>query len=190
MHGGLFLALKRDNPIQHRAIYWSRLSALTFILLFATAGIWTAYHLPGYTLLSKSNPLGYSNPLNKVVGIQIGAWVNNYANYPILMLVPALGFLGAFLAFVTARWSNHWYPFLSSALCIIGVIGTVGVSMFPFILPSSRELSSSLLIWDASSSYLTLLIMLGGVIIFMPMILFYTSWVYRALSGKAKEVVK
>jgi cytochrome d ubiquinol oxidase subunit II len=69
----------------------------------------------------------------------------------------------------------------------MGVIGTVGVSMFPFILPSSTNLASSLLVWDASSSQLTLLLMLGVVIIFLPIVIIYTSWVYHALRGKVSS---
>ena len=73
----------------------------------------------------------------------------------------------------------------------MGVIGTVGVSMFPFILPSSVNLASSLLVWDASSTKLTLLLMLFAVIIFLPIILLYTTWVYRTLRGKVnKETIE
>ena len=42
----------------------------------------------------------------------------------------------------------------------------------------------SLLVWDASSSLLTLRIMLGATLIFMPIILLYTAWVYRVMRGR------
>lgn len=57
--------------------------------------------------------------------------------------------------------------------------------MFPFILPSSVDPRSSLTVWDSSSSHLTLFIMLVGAVIFMPIILAYTSWVYRVLWGRS-----
>jgi cytochrome d ubiquinol oxidase subunit II len=56
--------------------------------------------------------------------------------------------------------------------------------MFPFIMPSSLDGRSSLTMWDSTSSRLTLEIMLFAVIIFLPIILLYTSWVYRVLRGK------
>jgi cytochrome d ubiquinol oxidase subunit II len=56
--------------------------------------------------------------------------------------------------------------------------------MFPFILPSSAEPKASLTVWDASSSQLTLFIMLIAVVIFLPIVLAYTAWVYRVLHGK------
>lgn len=184
MHGGLYLAIKTESPIRDRAIRASRISALLLILFFAGGGYWVAYKIMGYQALSGIDPNGYSNPLHKEVTSQIGSWMTNYALYPILKIIPGIGFLGALLAFLTARMGVGRIAFLCSSLSIIGVIGTVGISMFPFILPSSTNLSSSLLVWDASSSYLTLLVMLGAVVIFLPIILIYTAWVYRIMRGK------
>ncbi len=59
--------------------------------------------------------------------------------------------------------------------------------MFPFILPSSLDPKSSLTVWDASSSHLTLFIMLVVTLIFLPIILAYTAWVYKVLWGKVDE---
>jgi len=187
MHGGLYLAMKTSRPIRERAIRSAKRAALCFIFLFAGGGLWVAQGLKGYQILSGVDPAGFSNPLNKIVITQMGAWLNNYAHYPILLAVPSLGFLGALGVLCLASFGNSKLAFVSSALSIIGVIATVGVSMFPFILPSSTHLSSSLLIWDASSSRLTLLTMLFAVIIFLPLILFYTSWVYYALRGKVSR---
>jgi cytochrome d ubiquinol oxidase subunit II len=73
--------------------------------------------------------------------------------------------------------------FITSGVAIAGVIGTAGVSLFPFMLPSSSAPNDSLMIWDTSSSLLTLQIMLGATVIFLPLILLYTSWVYYMLRG-------
>lgn len=184
MHGGLYLAIKTENPIRDRALRWSRFGAVALIAYFALAGYWVAYHLVGYTVVSTIDPLGFSNPLHKEVMPAVGAWMNNYAAYPITRVLPGLGFVGAMLAFIFARSGVGRLAFVFSSLSIVGVIGTVGVSMFPFILPSSTNLASGLLVFDASSSYLTLLLMLGVTIIFLPIILLYTAWVYRVLKGK------
>lgn len=184
MHGGLYLAIKTTNPIRDRAIYWARLMALLLIVLFAGGGIWIAYGVMGYEVAGNVDPLGYSNPLHKEVVSTTGAWLNNYSRYPWMLLAPTLGFVGAFVAFFMAPRGNSRIAFIFSSLSIAGVITTVGVSMFPFILPSSTNLSSGLLAWDASSSRLTLLLMLVAVVIFIPLITLYTSWVYYALRGK------
>lgn len=186
MHGGLYLALKTENPIRSRAIYKTRLSAICFIIFFALAGIWIAKYVAGYQVTGGSDPSGFSNPLQKTVVLKAGAWIGNYALYPWTMIAPLLGFAGALFAFLFAANATR-LAFICSSLSIIGVIATVGFSMFPFILPSSLDYASSLLVWDASSSRLTLLVMLFSVIIFMPIILIYTAWVYHALRGKVKK---
>jgi cytochrome d ubiquinol oxidase subunit II len=56
--------------------------------------------------------------------------------------------------------------------------------MFPFVMPSSTSLASSLTVWDSVSSHLTLGIMFWVTLIFMPMIIFYTSWAYSVMRGK------
>lgn len=60
----------------------------------------------------------------------------------------------------------------------------MGFALFPFLLPSSSAPGSSLTLWDASSSRLTLWIMLLATAVFLPIIIAYTTWVYRVLKGK------
>ncbi len=68
-----------------------------------------------------------------------------------------------------------------------GTIATAGAALFPFLLPSSSDPNASLTVWDASSSKLTLAIMLGAVAIFLPIILAYTGFVYRVMRGPVRE---
>ncbi len=51
-------------------------------------------------------------------------------------------------------------------------------------MPSSLDPRSSLTVWDSVSSEMTLGLMLGATVIFMPLIIFYTSWAYRVMRGK------
>ncbi|MGH8627370.1 MAG: cytochrome d ubiquinol oxidase subunit II, partial [Gammaproteobacteria bacterium] len=55
---------------------------------------------------------------------------------------------------------------------------------FPFIMPSSSHPNASLTLWDAVSSHRTLQIMFWVVLLFLPLIVVYTSWVYRVLRGR------
>ena len=77
--------------------------------------------------------------------------------------------------------------FRSSALAIAGVILTAGVSMFPFIMPSSTHPGHSLIAWDATSSYFTLTVMFWAAVVFVPIVLGYTLWCYRAMWGRIGE---
>ena len=74
--------------------------------------------------------------------------------------------------------------FAGSSLATIGIIATVGLSMFPFTLPSSIDPGSSLTVWSASSSHLTLWIKLLVTIIFVPIVLAYTAWAFRVMFGR------
>jgi cytochrome d ubiquinol oxidase subunit II len=94
------------------------------------------------------------------------------------------GILAALLAPLLANRRQTLLAFMASSLAIVGVIGTAGAAMFPFILPSSSDPSSSLTVWDSVSSHLTLSIMFWATLIFMPMIIFYTGWAYRVMRGK------
>lgn len=184
LHGGAYLAIKTEGVIQKRAICYAQIAAVLFIVLFAVAGYWVAHYLSGYALNTPMLMDGPSNPLHKSVSVLMGAWMSNYKLYPLLWAVPGAGFVGALLAIILLKAKCYRTAWICSALAVASTVITVGVSMFPFILPSSSDPSMSLMVWDASSSQTTLGIMLVAAIIFVPLIIAYTSWVYYVLRGK------
>ncbi len=148
MHGGAWLVLKTSGPVADRARKYGSLAALITIALFAVAGLWVWAGFGGYRITSVVDPMGASNPLLKTVVEENDAWFANYGSYPVLLLAPICGFIGAAGAFLGLRARREIGTILSSALSIFGIISTVGVSMFPFILPSSLDPRSSLTVWD------------------------------------------
>ncbi len=82
------------------------------------------------------------------------------------------------------RLARPGAAFVASSAAVFGVIASAGVNMFPFLLPSSSDPRSSLTVWDASSSRMTLFIMLVATAVFLPLIVAYTAWVFRVLRGK------
>jgi cytochrome d ubiquinol oxidase subunit II len=189
MHGGVWLALKADGPVAKRARAYGGAAALATVSLFALGGLALWMGIDGYRITSAIDPAGPSNPLAKTVVAEGGAWFANYAARPWLLIAPALGIAGAVSAASALLRGRDIVALLSSSLAIFGIISTVGVSMFPFILPSSLEPGSSLTVWDASSSHLTLFIMLVATAIFLPIVTAYTAWVYRVLWGKVDETM-
>jgi cytochrome d ubiquinol oxidase subunit II len=133
------------------------------------------------------DPTGPSNPLTKSVASETGGWLANYKAAPIIYVVPALGFAGAAVAALALWRRAPAVAFLASSLSVAGVIATAGFSLFPFLLPSSTHPNHSLTVWDSSSSQSTLTIMLGAVIVFLPIVLAYTSWVFYVLRGAVTE---
>ena len=186
MHGGTWVALKADGALAERARRAASLAAWTSLGLFILAGLWTAWALPGYSVAGPVAHDGPSNPLLKSVAITPGAWLANYRHWPVTFLAPALGLAGAYLAAILSRGQRDLYAFLASSVSIAGIIATAGLAMFPFLLPSSSSPNASLTVWDASSSRVTLFIMLLATLIFLPIVLLYTAWVIRVLRGRVK----
>jgi cytochrome d ubiquinol oxidase subunit II len=185
MHGAFFLNVKTQGILQSRAMVAARFCGLLTVLFFIAAGFWAYYNIDGYNLISIIPHDGPSNPLYKHVIRAPFAWFHNYQTIPITLLVPVTAVIAALLACLLTR--NPRTAFVFSGLSVSSIIATVGVSMFPFILPSSSNPAQSLIVWDSSSSQLTLFIMLIATVIFLPIVLTYTAWVYRVLRGKVTE---
>ena len=188
MHGGAWLGLRADGVVAQRGRRAGSFAAIFSLALFALGGwLVSSGHVAGYLITSDIDPGMPANPLWKEAVIAPGAWMRNFEAHAIFWLAPALGFLGAFGALVGLQTRFEWLTFLCSKLSVFGIISTVGVAMFPFLLPSSIQPSASLTVWDASSSHATLFNMLVATIIFLPIVLIYTAWVYRVLWGKVDE---
>jgi cytochrome d ubiquinol oxidase subunit II len=183
MHGGAYVACKTEGFVRARAQRAATFSAMILVVLFAAAGFW-ASRLNGYAVQTFAGTDGPSNMLLKTVTRVPGGLLANYRSEPAIILVPAIAFLSAFITLFLTR-ATKWpgITFITSGLSIAGIIGTAGVSLFPFMLPSSSTPNDSLIVWDTSSSLLTLKIMLVATIIFLPIILLYTSWIYYMLRG-------
>lgn len=184
MHGALWLQLRADTVIARRARSAAQWAAMILIAAFALAGLWVYLGIDGYHIVSMPPTDALPNPLTKEVVVGDGAWLANYAQYPWMMLAPILGLVGAALTILLARADRPGWGFVTSGLAISGVILTAGFSLFPFVMPSSTFPSGSLTVWDAPSSLRTLTVMFWAAVIFVPIILAYTVWTYRALWGR------
>ncbi len=187
MQGSVYTALKTEEVIATRSKIIAKFAGILLLILYVIGGLLTALYIKGYVIKSEVMMNGPSNPLYKTVEQVQGAWFNNFANMPWTLVAPVLVVLGVILVITFLKKDNMIGAFICSSVAIFGVVSTVGVIMFPFILPSSYDLVSSLTVWDASSSVLTLKIMLITTIIFLPIVLLYTAWVFRVLRGKVTE---
>lgn len=78
---------------------------------------------------------------------------------------------------------------ISTSLSIASMIGIVAFFSFPNLLSSTINPSHSLTILNASSSDKTLMIMFISVLIFLPIVILYTSWLYKVFKGKTDETI-
>ena len=184
LHGAAWLQVKTDGLVAERARSFGSVAAIATVVLYALAGVALWQWVDGYRITSAIAVAGPSNPMFKTAEVAAGAWFANYAAHPWTWAAPALGLLSPLLALVFLRLRRAVPALLASALGIAAIILSVGAAMFPFILPSSLEPRASLTVWDSSSSHMTLFIMLVATTIFIPIIVAYTSWVYKVLWGK------
>lgn len=186
-HGAAWLQLKTDGVIYERAKKVSAYLSLVTVLLFTLAGVYIALGVDGYVITSSIDTLATSNPMTKTVEIQAGAWLNNYSEYPWMLIAPTLAIIASLACSYFSVKSKSAMAFVASSLVITGIILTAGFSMFPFLMPSSTMPEASLTLWDATSSLLTLKIMFAVACIFVPIILAYTTYSYYVMRGRIKQ---
>ncbi len=182
-HGASWLNLKSSGTVKQRAGHAMLYAGVAFIVLFTLAGVWLG-RIDGYQIVGTIAHDGPSNPLLKTVVRAPHGWFANLSAHPALLLTLVAAYAGCGLAILLRRMPG--LAFLCSMLVPAATIATAGAALFPFLLPSSSEPNASLTVWDASSSQLTLAIMLGCVVIFLPVVLAYTAFVYRVMRGPVK----
>lgn len=183
LQGATFLSHRTDGDLQLRAKKTAAIATVVLLAAFTLGGFLVS-RIDGYVIRSIGDIGGTLNPLMKEVAREPGAWFANYHKVPILWLVPALAYVGGFAALAALRAGRTLLAFVGSSLACVSVIATAGIALFPFILPSSEMPRASLTAWDATSSHVTLNVMLWVALIFTPIVVAYTGWAYRVMSGK------
>ncbi len=187
MHGAIYLQLRTEGTVRRRAMVAARVAGAIFIVLFAAAGLWVAFGFPGYAITSMPSPNTAFAPLAKTVAHGPGSWLALTPFLSLKAVVAILAFGGAVFALVASSRRNPMLAFVLSSLAVAGVVLTAGFALFPFVMPSSSDPRSSLTVYDSVSSHRTLQIMFWAVLIFLPLIVVYTSWCYRVMRGKITE---
>ncbi len=179
MHGAAWAALKTEGALAERAARARKAAAVLFAASFALGGVWLAFK-PGYQIVAIGDTNAALDPRLKQVAVETGAWLANFRAHPALWLLPAGAIAAAALAALLKRAQA---AFCASSAAVVLALATVGAAMFPFLVPSRSMPAHSLTAWDAAASAHTLALMLLATIVFLPIILAYTRWVYRVLRG-------
>ena len=181
--GGSCLASGADDPIGSRARRAAIAGGLAAVVIFTVGGFWVST-IEGFKLVAGPDPGVAQTPLHQQVTRVPGGLLANYAAHPALWVLPALVYVGLLLGALAHTIRRPILAWWLGTLAWIGVIGTVGAAMFPFIMPSSSNPSHSLTVWNSGSSLVTLTWMVGFVVIFMLLIVWYTSWAFWVMRGK------
>jgi len=156
--GATWLIIKTEGELQERFYRLAR------PLLFVVLGF--------IVLVSAWTPLYYP-----FIAERWFSWPNLLYLSPVPILTAALA---ALLQRALAR-RREIQPFvLSLGLFLLGYLG-LGISLWPYAAPPSVT------IWDAASTPSSLSFMLVGVLILLPIILFYTGYSYFVFRGKVRS---
>ncbi|AIW19344.1 MULTISPECIES: cytochrome d ubiquinol oxidase subunit II [Vibrio] len=183
MQGATWLQMKTTDAVHARSRSVAQIMGLLTVATFVAAGFWVQ-SIEGYVITSAIDHNGASNPLAKEVVREAGAWMNNFEQYPLMWIAPALGVVMSLVTVLASRLERGGIAFFASSLGNAGIIFTAGLAMFPFIMPSDLMPNHSLTMWDATSSELTLNLMTGVAFIMVPVILAYTIWTYYKMFGR------
>jgi cytochrome bd ubiquinol oxidase subunit II len=184
MHGGAYLQMRLQGGLGRRVAGCTVAAAVVLMLLFAICGAWLATTLPGLRVDGAGSAW---TPLPAAASARIvaapAAWAGNYARSGALLAFPIGALLAIAATAALTRAGRDRLAFAGSACAVVATLLSAGVALFPFVLPSSVAPAASLTLWNASASPKTLQIMLWVVLLFVPLILLYTGWVYRVLRG-------
>jgi cytochrome d ubiquinol oxidase subunit II len=166
-HGNLFTLL---NP-------YGLLGGVLFVLLFTVHGsLWLTVKTEGEMRERGARMAGRLWPVLLVVAVAFLAftafatplWQNVLAR-PVFLVFP----LAAVVGLLASRWflaKRAWWKAWGAS------------GLFPNLLPSSLDPAASLTAFNSASTHLTLSIMLGVALVFVPIVLAYQFWVYRTFS--------
>ena len=187
MHGAIYLQLRTDGAVQERARRAALWCGIVFLAAFAAAGVWIATGIDAFRIATMPPPDSAFMPLAKTVERVSGGWIANYTQYTWMLSAPVLAFGGTLLALAASGARRAGFAFVLSCFGVAGVVLTAGFALFPLIMPSSSDPRSSLTVYDAVSTHRTLQIMFWVVILFLPIVVAYTSWAYRVMRGTVTE---
>jgi cytochrome bd ubiquinol oxidase subunit II len=174
---------------------YSLMGGVLFVALFLMHGaLWLSIKLQGNVRLRAegiAQRMWYVVLLFAVVFLLFSAvGTNLFGNYMkspalfVILVATLCALFGTRIYMGKAVWWKAWW---ASGITIVGttLFGVVG--LYPSLLPSSLDPAYSLTIYNASSSPLTLKIMLVVALIFVPVVLLYQIWAYRVFRGKVME---
>ena len=160
-HGALWLVLRTDGAIAARARRAAQIGCAVELLAWASA-----------TVLASSQ-----------AGSHWAAF-----DTPVAWLAPACAALGLLAIPIALRTSRELVAFGASAVSLAGLVGTLGIGLYPNLVPALDVPERSLTIARSASSDLTLTVMLAIALVGVPIVLAYTAFVYRRLWGKVTSL--
>ena len=115
MHGAAYAAMKADISLAARASRVVRLAAIGFLVLFAAAGVWLAFGIPGHVVVSAVTGDAHPIPCSSRSSFK-GTWFGGFAaQHASFWLAPAAAFAAAVAVVVLSASPRYGTAFVASA---------------------------------------------------------------------------
>lgn len=170
----LYFVNRLDHPVlQKRTHKYLVYNAIPFLFFFLTFVIWTLFS-DGFAV----------NPETKEIYMEPMKYLNNFIQMPILLVVFLVGVVGVLFGIISSALKPNyrkgvWIAGPGVILTVTMLIFITGVNNTAFY-PSVTDLQSSLTLQNASSSLFTLKTM-AWVSLFIPIVMGYIFYAWRAL---------
>ncbi len=158
MHGSIYMAMKSEGKQRER-------------MKNLTPKLWVAYFVLYFLVTSYSF-------------FEANFLFTNVLGNPLFWIIFVLLLVSVFYIPIGVKAEKLGLSFLASSTAIACMIGLMGISLFPNLVPSSVDFAYSLTIYNASSTERTLYTMLIIALIGMPLVIGYTIYIYRIFKGK------
>ncbi len=156
--GATWLILKTEGSLQQQAYGWAWTTGVGTLILIGIVSLWTPF-------------------LDDV-------FMQRWFAFPAILYaapVPLMVLAAAYSLYQGLKLRRELQPFLSAlALFVLSFIG-LGIGFYPYIVPHS------ITIWDAAAPDSSLMFLLVGASVLLPLILAYTAYSYWVFRGKIKE---
>ncbi len=173
LQGAVYLQYKTVEAVAPDIKPLILLTAMSLILVFVAVGFWS-FQLHGYHISSLVDVGVVSDPLQKTVKNGPGLWLDNYGHYPVLWGIPAGVIVCAAFSALLSYLNKAGTALFFSSMMLATIVLTLGVAMFPFIIPSSAYADHSLTVWDASAEAASLQTLLWVYMLFsMALLIVY-----------------
>lgn len=156
--GATWMNIKSSGRLQRKMTHYARGLLVLVVLFLIFVSIWTPLHS------EKIFHRWYSIP-----------------NVFLLSPLPLLTMIALYKIWKNLGTTHQYKPFLYSIVVFLCAYIGIGVSVYPYLIPHQVTL------WEAAAPDSTLLFILIGVVIMLPILLAYTAYAYYLFRGKSSE---
>ncbi|CAM2764507.1 cytochrome d ubiquinol oxidase subunit II [Legionella worsleiensis] len=156
--GATWMIIKSSGRVQRKMIHQSRGLLILVSLFLVFVSIWTPLH---------SDEIFHR-------------WYS-FPNVFLLSPLPLLALFAVFKIWQSLDNGNEYKPFIYSIVLFLCAYIGIGISVYPYLIPHQITL------WEAAAPDSTLVFILIGVIIMLPILLAYTLYAYYLFRGKSGE---